>query len=407
MEMNAFIGRQPILDRQKKTVAYELLFRSGNRNGFDGTEENQATSTVVTNAFMTIGGDRVLSSKPGFINFPRRSLIEDRALLLPRQHVVVEILENIEPDQAVIDACRRLKEAGYALALDDIVTKTQFEPLIPFARYAKIDFLQLGRTERRAIGDHFRRQGLRLLAEKVETKEDVEAAAADGYELFQGYFFARPEIISAKQVPALKMNCLRLIAEVQKPELDFKRLEDLIRRDVALVRKLLCFVNSAAFSIRNHLDTISQAFVCLGENRIRQWIAVSTLPSLSTDKPGELMTVSLVRARFCELVAEQTRLRHRSQDCFLMGLLSLLDAMVGRPLEELIAEMALDDEVSGALLCEENCGDPLRQVLELARAFEAGDDAAAGAGSTAAGLKEGMASDLYVRAIQWADDLTK
>lgn len=404
--MDVLVGRQPILNRQERTVAYELLFRSGTSNEFDGSDGQAATQAVVANTFLTIGSQRVLGDKQGFINFPRRCLVQDSGLLLPRQRVVIEILEDVAPDAEVLAACRRLKEAGYTLAVDDVVETTAALPFLSYADYIKLELPALSMAERRRVCAYFVGKGLRVLAEKVETREDFEAALGAGCELLQGYYFARPEIVTGRQVPVSKMTCLRLISEVQRPDLDFDGLEKIVRLDVGLTRKLLCFVNSAAYPRLHQIDAIGQAFMSLGERNTRRWVTLATLPTLTSGRPDELITTSLVRARFCELVAEKMDRGRSAPGYFLTGLLSLLDAMIGRPLEELVGEMGLEAVVSDAILGRPG-GDGMRTALEMAMAFERTEIGSVRRLSVVAGIPDSTASELYVQAMEWADRLPR
>lgn len=400
--MELFLGRQPILGRRQQTVGYELLFRSGMKNAYDGTNEDVATSTVISNTFLAMGAPKVLGTKLGFLNFPRQTLLDDSALLLPPGRVVLEILETVEPDEKVVMACRKLKQSGYQVALDDVVSTGQGAPLWPYADYAKIDFGAIQGAERTRLAQHFRRQGLQLLAEKVETKADFETALVDGYELFQGYFFARPEIIRSQEVPSSKLACLRLLGELHQPELDFRRLAELIRRDVGLVKKLLLFVNSAAFPFRRRFDSIIHGLVAIGEENIRRWAAMAAIPALARDRPGELVEAALIRARFCELAASVAGVAESAANCFLVGLLSLLDAMIGRPMDELIAGLALDPCVPAAILAPAGDRRGAAALLELARSFERSDMGDVSRNAAAAGIEISAASDLYLEAVGWA-----
>jgi EAL and modified HD-GYP domain-containing signal transduction protein len=405
--MDVLVGRQPILDRRNQTVAYELLFRSGMENRFDGTDGTVASTAVIANSFLTIGCNRVLSAKRGFINFTRTLLVEGHATILPKDQVVIEILEDVEPDGEVVEACRKLKEAGYRMALDDVgAADTQF-PLQPYAEYVKLDWLATEAAYRAPLCDYFRERGLRLLAEKVETRDDFESALACGCELFQGFYFARPEILSARQVPTSKLACLRLLGEIQKPDLNFDCIESLVRPDVGLTQKLLFFVNSAAFPRRSRIGSLPQALVYLGEGNVRQWVTLAALPKMASGKPAELVTASLIRARFCELAAERARPRRRSASCFLIGLLSLLDAMVGRPLDELVEELGLEAPVANAILGRPRNGDGLRVLLEMAVALERSDFDSAQRLASVGGIPLALAGELHLEAMTWADSLSR
>jgi len=403
--MDVLVGRQPILDRHNRTVAYELLFRSGAENRFDGSDGNAASNAVIANAFLNIGCNRVLGTKLGFINFTRALLVEGHAWMLPKDRVVIEILEDVEPDEQVMESCRKLREGGYSTALDDISTADQLSPLLQYAVYAKLDWLALGIRDRRRLCGLLHDKGLRLLAEKVETKNDFGSALANGCELFQGYYFAKPEILSAREVPTSKLASLRLLQELQKPNLKFERVEELVRSDIGLTQKLLYFVNSAVFAHRNSIESLSQALVYLGEDKIRQWVMMAALPKVAGGKPGELVTASLTRARFCELAAEHSRLRSRRSSCFLVGLLSLLDAMVGRPLEELVENLGLEAHVANAILGKPGEDDGLRSILQLAVALERSDFDAAGRLAAASGIAAAQAGEMHVEAMTWSSAL--
>ena len=405
--MDVLVGRQPILDKRNQTVAYELLFRSGTENRFDGSDGSVASTAVIANAFLTIGCNRVLGAKRGFINFTRTLLVEGHASVLPKDRVVIELLEDLEPDAEVVESCRKLKEAGYTLALDDVIAPDSRLPLQPFAEYAKLDWMAMGAGDRTPICDHFRQRGIRLLAEKVETKDEFEAALACGCELFQGFYFARPEILSARQVPSSKMACLRLLSEIQKPDLNFECIETLVRPDIGLTQKLLFFVNSAAFPRRSRIGSLPQALVYLGEGNVRKWVMLAALPKMASGKPAELVTASLIRARFCELAAEHAQPRRRASSGFLVGLLSLLDAMVGRPLDELVEELGLETHVADAILGRSPDGDGLRLLLDLAVALERSDFDGALQIAAASGIAPALAGELHLEAMTWADSLSR
>jgi EAL and modified HD-GYP domain-containing signal transduction protein len=405
--MDVLVGRQPILDTHNKTVAYELLFRSGTENRFDGTDGSVASTAVIANSFLTIGCNRVLGAKLGFINFTRTLLVEGHGMILPKDHVVIEVLEDVEADDEVVEACRKLKEAGYSLALDDVGAADARFALQPYSEYVKLDWMALADGSRAPLCEYFRERGLRLLAEKVETKEDFEAALACGCELFQGFYFARPEILSARQVPSSKMACLRLLSEIQKSDLNFDSIETLVRPDVGLTQKLLFFVNSAAFPRRGRIGSLTQALVYLGEGNVRQWVTLAALPKMASGKPAELVTASLIRARFCELASELARPQLRASSCFLVGLLSLLDAMVGRPLDELVEELGLETQVADAILGRNRGDGCLHSLLNLAVALERSDYGAALQCAASSGIALAPAGEMHLEAMTWADALSQ
>jgi EAL and modified HD-GYP domain-containing signal transduction protein len=244
-----------------------------------------------------------------------------------------------------------------------------------------------------------------MLAEKVETQDELDAALSMGYEYFQGYFFAKPKMISACEVPACKMNSIRLLRELQKPELDFDRLEWLTRLEVSLARKLLRYVNSAAFGRRVEIHSIKNALVLLGETEIRKMVSLAIMPGLVTDKPSELVRTSLLRARTCETIAAHSRLRSRQSDCFLMGLFSLLDAMIGRPLDGLIAELGLPGDVRLALAGEPDAPCSLQSIYNLCLACEQADSTGIQECSARLAISPDQVSDLFMDALSWSEEL--
>jgi c-di-GMP-related signal transduction protein len=405
--MDVFVGRQPILDRNLRTYAYELLFRSGTNNCCEDGDAAWATDTVISNTFLSIGADRILGTCKGFINFPQELLVAGAAEILPRDTVVIEILETVAPDEEVIRACRGLKEKGYLLALDDFVKQANGGPLVELADFIKVDFRATSPEDRNALAKEYGGHGIRMLAEKVENEDEFHGARGMGYCYFQGFFFARPQIISARDIPVGKLNHLRILRELQRPELDFERLEEFVRLDVSLAHKLLRYVNSAAFAWKWRIESMRHAFAVLGEESIRRWIAMTAIPRLASHKPPELTRISLTRARMCEQIATQAGLAHRSSDGFLMGLFSLLDAMIGRPLGELLTELGLAADVCAALADTGMPENVMRKVYELCLACEAADPCRLQESCSALGLSLGLVSQLALNATVWSQSVCK
>ncbi|MEW5721769.1 MAG: HDOD domain-containing protein [Thermodesulfobacteriota bacterium] len=393
------MARQPIFDRGLKVFGYELLFRSGLANFFTHTDGDMATSRVIADSFLLFGLEELTGGAKAFINFTRNLLLQDYALVLPTQVSVVEVLETVEPDPEVLAACRRLKDRGYTLALDDFVFQEKYRPLIELADIIKVDFLSSSPEEIETLARNFRSSGHRLLAEKVESHQDFQKALDFGYAYFQGYFFSRPAIVSRKDLPAFKIHHLRLIQELNAPEMDFNGLTRLVESEVSLSYKLLKYINSAAFGLRAKVASIKQALTLLGEIEVRRWASLITLTEMASDRPAELVVTSLTRARFCELLAPPAGLAERKSDLFLMGLFSQLDAIVGRPLKELLDQVPVADEVKAALLGRAN---RLRPFLDL---FEALDQARWSALSKLAKktkIKEEVVAQTYLDAIMWS-----
>ena len=365
--MSLFIARQPILDLGQKTVAYELLFRSGLENSFGNAEPNQASVQVFHDSVMEYGLGSLVGESKAFYNVTRSGLVDELYTVLPQDKVVLELLENVSPDREVIEACERLKSAGYQLALDDFVFSPEFEPLLDIADIVKVDFLQTTGPERQRLPEACLGRNIRFLAEKVETLNEFEEASKLGYELFQGYFFCRPEILSGTEIPKFKTNYLRFLSEVRSSPMDLDRLSASVKQEMSLSVKLLRLLNSAAFSLSSEVTSIRRALMLLGEDPLRKWASVVALAGLGSDKPSEVVVTGFVRAQFCELVAERVGLEGRAEDLFLCGMLSVIDALVGRPMDELLPELLLQSEVVDTLSGNPT---PLSSVYQLCLDYE-------------------------------------
>jgi c-di-GMP-related signal transduction protein len=393
-----FVARQPIFDERQRVFAYELLFRSGTDNFFvPGPNPDMPTSHVLSNG-MFLGMAKLTDSKPAFLNFTRAALVGDFAFTMAPQDVVIEVLETVEPDDQVIDACRRLKAAGYRLALDDFVNRPDYAPLVEIADFIKVDVLLTPPAERAALARAYRTPTRRMLAEKVETRESVTETMSEGYQFFQGYFFSRPVIMTSKALAGYRLNYLRLMKELNQPEVDMWRLEEVVKQEASIALRLLRRVNSAAYGFRMTTSALRHALVLLGEREIRVCATVWSLAELAKDLPSELIVASTLRARLCEMLARPAGLGDRSSDLFLVGMFSMLDAILQQPMEQIISTLPLADDVRQALSGGKNT---LRAVLDSVVAYERGqwDEASAFAGL--AGLTGRDISTCYPDAIAW------
>ncbi len=403
--VEVFVARQPIFDRQRKLYGYELLYRSAQSlHQFDGTEASAATKQVISNTLLSIGLDNILCGKKAFVNFDESLLSDGVYRSLPRESTVLEILESVEPDSDLLALCRSIHEQGYTIALDDFVASPEFEPLTDLAQLIKVDVRATARSEQQRLLRKYRPRGIALLAEKVETYEEFEWARKAGFDYFQGYFFARPTVIQSQHVPATKLNCLRLLTESQKPDLDFQRLEDLIRSDVALTYQLLRYVNSALFVSHSEIQSIKRALMLVGSDDFRRWVALATLPMLATDKPGELATLSVVRAKFCERLIELAGITQQNE-AFLMGMFSLLDALIDQPLEKALLSVSLGTDITQALLGTAPAGNQLSEIYRLARLYEQGDWDQVEKITARCGFSASSAGNAYVEATLWAEQM--
>ncbi len=368
--MKVFVARQPIFEQGFRVFAYEMLFRQGEANEYNAANGEQATASVITNSLWVMGLDYLTNGKKIFINVTEKMLKENALSLLPPDQVVLEILETVEPDAEVIKNCRKLKSQGFMLVLDDFVFQPRFQPLVEIADIIKVDFLTTGLLEQKRLIRQCENLPVRFLAEKVETNEQYEQALSLGYDYFQGYFFSKPVVLSAKDIPANKLSVFKILQEIRRPELQLDKLRDAIQKDVSLAYKLLAFINSAHFGFRSQIGSIQQALALLGKKEIVKWMSLVALKEIAEGKSDELLMNSLVRGRLCELVAAEIGLVRHRDEAFTMGLFSLVDALLNKPLADILKLLPLPEAVQEALLGRENA---FFRLLELARACERGD----------------------------------
>jgi EAL and modified HD-GYP domain-containing signal transduction protein len=398
--MDVFVARQPIFDRSRRTFAYELLFRDGRSDTYVATDPDQASLRVLDTAFFLIGPEQITGGKRAFVNFTRETLVKGYAAILPSPSIVVEILESVEPDAEVLEACANLRRAGHLIALDDVVLGAVAPELIEVADIVKVDFLLNGPGERRELAGLYRPRGLRLLAEKVETEDDWRQALDAGYDYFQGYFFSRPVIMAGKDVPPLRMNLLKLLHEINRLDVEIGQVEGIIKREVSLTVKLLTYMNLAGFGFRQKVTSVKQALLLLGTQGVRKWASVVALADAGADKPFELVVTSVVRAKLCERLVSRVLGDDRADDGFFLGLFSMLDVLFGRPLAQLLDTLPVADDVRRALLGEDNA---LRRLFELVLAYERGEWAEVSRQAAALSLDEREFPELYLRAIEWGN----
>jgi c-di-GMP-related signal transduction protein len=361
-----YVARQPILDLQGKIYGYELLFRHGAETAFSGDGEF-ATRTMIDNTVL-FGLEKLTGSLPAFVNCTAEALIRGQVGLLPPSMTVLEILETVEPVPELVQACRHLKSLGFRLALDDFVWKPSLEPLIRIVDYIKFDFMLSGERERGEMLARLEGVPVILLAEKVETQRDYQRASAEGFTLFQGYYFCRPTLLTRRKVPANQISHIEVLRLLQQTPLDVPRASEAVKRDAALTYRLLRLVNSPACAMRQEVRSISAALMALGEDVFRRIATLAIASELNSGQPAEILRMAFVRARFCELAAAACGLNTLEQ--YLMGMLSMLPAMLRAPIEEILSALPLRTEIRSALLGEPN---PERALLAWLEANEQGD----------------------------------
>jgi len=394
-----YVARQPIFDREEKVFGYELLFRDGLENAFTG--DNDEASRATLDRSLLMGLDVLCDGRRAFVNCTRDTLIKGLVTLLPSTITVVEILESVPSDPDVLAACQSLKDAGYLIALDDYVADDPREALAEIADIIKVEMQLTTEEQRLALIKRFGPTRCRLLAEKIETHAEFVRARDQGFVYFQGYFFRRPEMMNTHDMPANRMNYLRMLQEVSRPDLDSGALEKLIKAEASVCYRLLRYLNSAIFGFKSEIHSVRHALSMLGERDVRRWVRLVAAVGAGQETTSDLVLSALVRARFGELLS--ARVPHGDSDLFLLGLLSLIDAMLEMPMEEVLEKLPLDHETKAVLL-----GQPsqLRPVYQLMLARESGEWAASAELSRSLHLDADDVAGFYWQAQQWAREVS-
>jgi c-di-GMP-related signal transduction protein len=395
-----FVARQTILTTDEKVFGYELLFRDGVEDFFCAADP-EAASRSTLNTSMLIGLDVLCNGHRAFINCTRDVLLKDYITLLPSAQVVIEVLENVPADELVVAALRRMKAAGYMIALDDFSLNDPREGLTDLADIIKVDLRTTSAADAAAMVKKYGPWRCRMLAEKVETREEFLAAKKAGFVYFQGYFFRRPEILTAHEIPANQMNYLRMLTAVSQRELNVREIENLVKSEAALCYRLLRYLNSAAFGFAAEIHSVRHALSILGEREVRRWIRLVATLGAGQGKSSDLVLSALVRARFCELLSH--KLEHGDSDLFLMGMLSLMDTILEIPMKKVVDDIPIDLESKTVLL-----GQPsrLRPFYQLMLAQESGEWKAVSELSKELHLSETDVADAHWQALRWAREVS-
>ena len=394
-----YVARQPIFDREEKVFGYELLFRDGLENAFSG-DTNEASRATVDRSLL-MGLDVLCDGRRAFVNCTRETLVKGLVTLLPSAMTVVEILEDVPPDAEVIAACRSLKEQGYLIALDDYVADDAREPLADIADIIKVEMPLTTEEQRGTLIKRYGPWRCRMLAEKIETQADFVRTREQGFVYFQGYFFRRPEMVNTREMPANKLHYLRMLQEVSRPELDVRGLEKLIKSEMPVCYRLLRYLNSAVFGFKREIHSVRHALTILGERELKRWVRLVAAVGAGQDKTSDLVLAALVRGQFGDLLAP--RVPHGESDLFLLGLLSLIDAMLEMPMAEVLDRIPLDHEAKAVLLGQTSL---LRPVYQLMLAHESGEWDAAAALSRSLHLDCEEVAGYYWQAQQWAREVS-
>lgn len=397
--MYSYVARQPILDRDLKTHAYELLFRDSLDNVFPPISAQLATSRLVTEQFLQQNIDQLLGGHPCFINFPHSLLLDGLAECLPQDKVVIEILEDAEPDDALLDKVIQLHGLGYRLALDDFTLVPAWDRFLPYIHIIKFDLRATPLASIERFMQTHRHLPLTYLAEKVEDKAEFERMKGLGVELFQGFFFSRPQMVQQTTMPPTQLVVMQLLKVVNQAEPDLDKIEQLLNQDLSLSLKLLRYVNHLKH-FPQPIASFRQAASSLGHSQLKRFVALIAATSAGHDKSAELYQMSLIRARFCELLAQTHAPTLQAQQAFITGLFSLLDVLMGQPLDQLLGTIPLTAEIRAALL--ERKGN-LGFYLAFCEEYEKSNWQRIAASTARLGLNEEKVSHLYLAATAWVN----
>lgn len=393
-----FVGRQPIYDGNLNIFAFELLFRTGSENQAAIVDGDAATSQLLVNSVVEIGLQNLVFGQPAFVNFTRNFLVGNCGLPFEPQSIVVEVLETVEPDQEVIEGLKQLRQAGFTIALDDYVESDSRQELLGLADIIKVDLFGYTLEELAKQVPEFKKHQLKLLAEKVETFDQFEFCKSLGFDYFQGYFLSRPQIVAGKTIASNQLAILQLLVKLRDPTVSFDEVVDLIKLDVSLSIKLLKYVNSIAQGVRRRIDSVRQAAVRLGIQKICQVVTLIAVGGLA-QKPEPLLETALIRARMCEVLGGAKH-PEMADVYFTVGLFSSMDAFLDRPLEEVLNGLPLATDVTEALLSGKG---PLGEMLTTVMAFERGDwDTVRNYG-----LDDATVQSAYITAVHWGHTQSK
>ena len=402
--MYFYAARQPILDIDKNLFAYELLFRDSIINVFPDIDGDEATTKMIEASNFNLGISEFTGNKPAFINFTLETLIKGYPETLTTEELVVEILETVKPGKKLLSICKDLHEKGYTIALDDYIHKTVWQHFYPFIHIIKIDWqdttIDTIKEVKAAIVAF---PHIKLLAEKVETYEEYNQAVELGFVLFQGFFFAKPEMVKTKNLSPSQIAMAELLYETSKTELDLASITSVFERDVTLSYKLLRYANSAIFKRRSEISTIKQALVTLGSSELKRFLGLMFAANINPEKPSELINSAMARAKFCDLMASEVKQPIDNAIAFLTGLLSLIDAIVDEDLESILTKLPLAQEIKDTLLTREGDTADLIKLLELIERAEWSETTAI---MQKQGLDKAAVVKCYNEAIAWADEQT-
>ena len=393
------LARQPIFNQSKDIIAYELLYRDSAANSANVIDGDLATKSVLLGTTLVESFDKLVGDKLAFVNFTKNLLQSGTAKMFPKENLVIEILEDIVPDEEFIDSILELKELGYTIALDDFTLDYPYHEVITLSDIIKVDFMLTSPEEQAEIIRKYRGLGVKFLAEKVETAEEFTRAKDLGYDLFQGYYFAKPSVFQIQDIGSLSSSYIDLLEALSSPNPNYVKLSSIVEKDVSLTFKLFKCANSPIYGGIQKINTVRGALVRIGFTNLKQWISLFLVKKLTLGQSEDLVEISLQRAKMMELLANNCGIKGRESEAFIIGLFSMLDVLVNRPMESILSELPLTDESKEAILLGTN---KLGAPLSLIMAYEKGDWQTTEDYCRNFGIRLSTVSEAYLEAMDWA-----
>ncbi len=398
--MSIYIARQPIFDKNMNVFAYELLYRDFNDR--KNVSQSDMTEEVTINTLVNLGVDTIIDDKKAFINFTKNTVNGGLPYVFPNDILVVEILESVVPDSNFIDECNKLKSNNYILAIDDYEITYPYEEILDLVDIVKVDFSNTTTFERKAIIEKFKNKNVKLLAEKVETQEEYNESITEGYDYFQGFFFAEPTILKGENITTMNNTYIMVLSEANKEDTSFEKLEEIVKRDVAVTYNVLKLVNSPLFYSSRKISSIKEALVRIGLKEIKKWFSLMMIRDIGSNSPKEIIRISLIRAKMMENMLLRTEYKNQASIGFLVGIFSLIDVILKNKMEDILNNLPLEDNVKNALSGD---GSYLSQLLNVISFYERGEIGTLDDIIENYGFDIMDASEDYLDAINWVNKI--
>lgn len=402
--MKIFLARQAIYDINMSVVGYEVLYRSSDENRYDpSVGEDKATYTVIQN-ISTFGLDELANSKDVYINFPQQSIENNIGTLLPRKTTIIEVLENVNPTEQVFESLVFIKGLGYRIALDDVTNYKSIIPFLELVDIVKVDIQATTLIERLEIAKAIQGKNITLLAEKIETKEELEECKRLGFTQFQGYYFSKPAMVLGNDIKLKNTTVYRLLLELIKSDIDVEAIDLIMKTDIVLTYKFLRFINSAYFSFVQEIRSIKQAIMLVGRNEMKKWLSVIAVTQMETGASEEYTNNTIIKAKLCELIAKDFSESIDVSSAFLVGLFSEFDLLIEKNMENVVSELPFKNDVKDALTEKENT---YRYIYLITKSYEEFNEEQIKYYCNCINFDANKLGELYLNAIEWCNDLLK